>query len=778
MSSNTTHRPDPQPQNHTHGHRRGHSIERGIALATTAAPIATGLTAPFLAGGAAFAATIGYGVTAAITVTNAMDRLPTHQMPIGDILTAHKTPLFIGTLTSGLALAMGTLAGPQGADALMAGFLNVPANPIPGIVSLGWWAAVALVPVKLRKVLRRTRGPRTALIPTRPVPPPPAVTGVQQIARRWYDVISNRDSGTHKGQELNVTAADHRRWQGTITAPTGQSVTVTKEALSSAYRVDTEWITFKAGAHAGERHVTVSLTPPPELDTNTLAGAWKKWAARSGGVMAGTHLEEIQADPNTGGEVARVVADFNTDALPTPNMRDLVGALRTSPILLSYEPSTDPRTAVIRLMKENPLRAGIRFPGPEALLPSEGGYFRIGAAVSGRPVRAQLLDPKLGARHLIVSGVTGSGKGGVLQLIALAAHLAGAVIIYADPKGSSNPAIEKMAAYTGLGEDGAMGALLLTEALVDHRIDLTGQIKQKNFDPTCMPHVVFILDEASTLLGEQARHRKRATGAVAHIAKKSRSLGVSEVLANQLLQLAEIGGDAAIRDNLVGSGGSIMLRSDSSQRHLIDLPPGMESVNPADIPATWTGDDNTPLVYSDDVHIQDPESTFGLGYFMTTDGICAMGRTYDLEDATPYINTDRIAEPYDWPDWDNRHALVAELLAGDDTEGGDDDGYDATAIFGSLDLKTAPAKPASADDKILTVLKDNADPLGIDTNYLHKDQIGARARLEGSTLDNALSRLVKADKIHRQQDDAGKTVRGMYGHGPTPNDQADEDHAA
>ena len=755
----------------------GAATERAIATATTLAPVAVGVLAPYLDGGATALLTGTYMAGAALTITNAMDRIPpdlAQQLPAADILNAHRIPLFASTLTTGLALAMGSFQGPTGADALMAGWLDLAAHPIPGIVSLAWGLGVAFVPLKLRNVLRRPRASQAANpIPAMPGTPPTPATVEQQIALRWYQVISNQDTGTHKRQDITITAVTDTSWSGIITAPAGSSVTVTNDTVSSAYR--TEWVDIRPGAHSGERHVTVNYQPPADLDTSTLAGAWKKWAARSGGVMAGTHLEEAQPDPNTGGEVARVVADPDTDALPTPNMRDLVGALRTSHLLLSYEPSTNPRTAVIRLMKENPLRSGIPFPGPEALLPSKGGYFRIGRAVSGRPVRAQLLDPKLGARHLIVSGVTGSGKGGVLQLIALAAHLAGAVIIYADPKGSSNPAIEKMAAYTGLGEDGAMGALLLTEALVNHRIDLTGQLKQKNFDPDRMPHVVFIGDEISTLLGEKAKHRDRAKTAVAHIAKKGRSLGVSEVLANQLLQLAEIGGDSAIRDNIVGSGGSIMLRSDSSQRHLIDLPPGMESVNPADIPATWSGDDNEPLVYTDDVHIQDPESTFGLGYFMTTDGICAMGRTYDLEDASAYIDTDRITEPFDWPGWDDRHDLVAALMA----EGADDeDGYsDAspmqTSILAGIDL--GPKKPASADDKILKALADLADPAGIDTNYVHKDTISQLAGVKDSTLDNALSRLFKAGKIHRQPKDGTKDVRGYYALGPTPALEQEDD---
>ncbi|NUQ95886.1 MAG: hypothetical protein HOY79_04755 [Streptomyces sp.] len=759
--------------------QRSAGTEVAVAAVTSAAPVAVGILAPFLDGGASAFLGLAYAGTAALTGANYMNRIPADlaaHLPADDILAAHRTTLGISTLTTGMALALGTFGGPAATDALMAGFLQ-PGHIVPFIESIGWWLTVGLVPYKLRRILRRPRTARRPGAAAKPIPAMPTLTpGEKAIYQAWGTYISHPTSGTHKGQILRLTALNTRHWQGIITAPTGQPITVTRETVSGVYRKPVEWIHITDGAHAGERHITVDLVARPELDTRTLQGAWKKWAARTGGVMAGTHLEDAQPDPNTGGEVARVVADPDTDALPTPNIRDLVGALRTSHLLLSYEPSTNPRKAKIRLMKENPLQAGIPFPGPQALLPSDGGYFRIGRAVSGRPVRAQLLDPKLGARHLFVSGITGSGKGGVLQLIALAAHLAGAVIIYADPKGSSNPAIEKMAAYTGLGEDGAMGALLLMEALVDHRIDLTGRLKLKNFDPKVMPHIVFIGDEISTLTGPKAKHRKRATQAVGHVAKKGRSLGASEVIANQILQLAEIGGDSAIRDNIIGSGGSIMLRSDSSQRHLIDLPPGMESVNPADIPATWTGDDTDVLVYTDDVHIQDPESTFGLGYFMTTDGVCAMGRSYDLEDATAYIDTARIQIPHDWPDWDNRHDIVAALLA-EESEDGDAPEDGTSSLTSAVDLITK--KPASASEKILKVLKDMADPAGIDINYLHRDQIGQLAKLEGSTLDHNLGRLVKAGTIHRQpKDDTGKDVRGHYGLGPAPAAEQDDDTAA
>lgn len=757
MTTNTTTTTTPAP-----APAGSPATERRIALATSAAPLITGLTAPFLNADAALTAQLAYVAGAGFMTANVMDWIPhktLNALPAGDILRAHRLPMFMSTLTAGIALGMGTMTGPDGTDALMAGILN-PISP-QGIVSLGWWAATALVPIKLRRILAAPRTPKQATTPTPTAHPTvrTPVTAEEQIAYRWWEIISNRDNGTHRGQELTLRTISSLRWTGTITAPTGQSVTVTTDTVSSAYQVPTDWITIKRGAHAGEAHITVNLTAPPELDPTTLAGAWRKWVARRGGVMAGTHLEEVHPDPVTGGEVARVVADDDTDALPTPNMRDLVGALRTSPLLLSYEPGTNPRKAVVRLMKENPLRAGVPFPGPHALLPSASGYIRIGVAVSGRPVRVQLLDPKLGARHIIVTGVTGSGKGGVLQLIALASHLAGSVILYADPKGSSNPSIEQMAAYSGLGEDGSLRTLRIVRALLEHRIDETARLKLKNFDSSVMRHVVVILDEASSLLGDKAQHRAEASAIVDLVARKGRSLGVSLVLANQILQLDQLGGKSSIRDNVVGSGGVVMLRSDSSQRNLIDLPPGMESVNPADIPATWTGEDDT-LVYTDDVKLTDPESTFGLGYFMTTDGVCSMGRTLELEDASEYVDPDKVYEPTDWPDWDNRDEIAAtSSLEDGEQDTLDDDGGTSSLLTG---LTLAPRRPASADEKILKALADFADPAGIDINYLHKDDIGRIAGVEGRTRDNALTELVKAGKVHRGPE------RGTYGLGPAP----------
>jgi hypothetical protein len=749
------------------------ATERGIALATSATPIAIGILAPFLDGGATFATTLVYGGTTALIAANSMGRLPPgfyEHMPAGDIIKAHQSPMFISAVSTGMALAMGSVMGPDGADALMAGFLD-PAS-VPGIVSLGWWAAVGFVPLKLRKVLGRVRAskqpsPTPASAPSTPSPTPPQpMTAADQIAHRWYEYISNRNTGTHKGQELEVRTYSSHRWQGTITAPTGTSVTVTRDTISSVYGIPADWIYLTNGAHAGERHLTVNLVPPLELDTSTLQGAWRKWAARSGGVMAGTHLEDVQTDPNTGGEVAYVVAGEDLDKLPVPDRAALAGALRTNTLLCSYAPEPgDPRRGTVRKMKHNPLKKGVPFPGTHVLKISEGGYVQIGQHVSGFPARIQFVDPKLGAKHLFIAGVTGSGKGGLIQIVALADHVNGHAIIYADPKGSSNPDVETMACFSGLGEEGCMGPLRVAYSLMQWRIEESARLKMKNFVATPERRWVrVILDEAHVPLSELVENRKEARLIVEALAAKARSLGIILTVVNQAVNADKLGGSTTLRTNVIQGGSLVMLRTDSDQKNLATT--GFEGVDPGQIPPAW--DVKRPLIYDENIALQDPESTYGLGYTLGPGGAAEMMRDFILESAAPYIDHNAIAYPADWPDWGNRNEIAQTSILGDDE---DEDGGPAGSFSGSATLAGPPKEP-TADEKILTVLKDAADPMGEEITYVHKDDIGRIASLAVSTLGNALTQLVKEGRIHRMPGSA-RNVQGKYGLGPAPDDTDD-----
>ena len=702
-------------------------LERGIAVATIAAPFALSVSAPLMdpsAGLFVSALTVGWAGLAGGAFSGLIPRRHLVELPAGDIVHAHREPMFAASLGTVWGVVTGTTLGPAGIDGLVAGFFDL--GSVNGIMSAAWWSLTGYTAIKLRRVLARPKKQPQAAVGALPEAVLP-----NAICQVWARYVA-ATGGMHPGQELELWTHSPERWTGIIRAAAGKPANVRPETVSSLYRVPLEQVELTRGAHEGEMHIAVSLSPLVTAPESAgLAGLWGKRVARKGGVAPGTHLEDVQADKFTGGEVAFVVADDDTDSLPRAiDQRDLAGALRTQQVLVSYEPGKDPRRAVVRLMRENPLRQGLALPNLDALMFNKAGLFHLGIAVSGRPVRVQLLDPKLGAKHMVVTGVTGSGKGGVLQLVALSAHLNGSVILYADPKGSSNPSIEPMAAHCGTGEDGAMGALRVLDRLIDHRVELTEKLKQKNFDSSVMPHVVAILDEASMLLGEGAKHRSEAKVIIEKAAKLGRSLGISLVLANQILQLEQLGGSSAVRDNVVGGGSVIMLRGDSSQKSLIDLPPGMESCNPADLPASWKGDEAI-LVYDENATLVDPEPTFGLGYFLTSDGICSMSRSYVLEDATPYVNHGMVRVPTDWPDW-HLHDEIATQAVQVDEEG--------------VEYLAAPAreKPQNAEDKIMGALL-MADPM----EGMPVSEIASETGLAEQTVQNNLRRMVEADTAER-----------------------------
>lgn len=764
---------------------RTDTAERFAAIGQCVLPVATGALAPMLDPNATAAAGAAYLAGATFIGAAYMNRLGTwaNDLPMMDIVRAHRDTLGISTLTTGMALGLGTFGGPEATDLLMAGALQP--TTVPGILSLGWWAAVALVPFKLRRVLGRKRAttpaaPGTVPAANRTAPGP--VTLADKILAAWEAHISSPDTGQHKHQILTDVTVYTDRWTGRIIAPAGASVNVAKDAISSVYRTNPGWIDLQHGDHAGEALVTVSYNAPAELNPDTLQGAWKKRVATTGGTMPKTHLEQVTDDPNTGGKAAWVIADDDMKgALKAPDLLDLAGDLRKSPLLISYEPSTNNvRKAIIRVMDTNPLEAGHNFQGLDSMKASEGGWFPIGKIISGHPARFQMSDTKLGALHLVIAGTTGSGKGGAAQVVCLGYHANGAAILYADPKGASNPAIPKMAAYSGLQRYGALGALRLSYHVLQHRIEEGAKYDLKNFQPSkTRPWCPTILDEAPQMLGPKVPNRAESVHIVKAIASLGRSMGMPLVLVTQTVNLDQMGSEQAIRANLLAGGAWLILRTDSDQVNLGDLPTGFEGIDPSKIPAVWPSEDES-LIYDPDLPEDDPRRTFGLGYLAAPGGRPGMMRIDTLEDATPHIRPENVAAPEDvpwWGDEDTMEELASTPLPGFEEKGDGIDGEDSGSAVIAAGM-TFQKKEPTAEEKILTALRDEADPLHVDyldgatdiepddfeITYTDRAALLATTSLKDGTFANALGKLETAGKIHRVAE--GKTVRVGLGKPP------------
>ncbi|MFK0288224.1 hypothetical protein ACIQVL_48305, partial [Streptomyces sp. NPDC090499] len=291
-------------------------------------------------------------------------------------------------------------------------------------------------------------------------------------------------------------------------------------------------------------------------------------------------------------------------------------------------------------------------------------------------------------------------------------------------------------------------------------IEESARLKMKNFIATpTRPWVRVILDEAHTPLSELVYYRKEARIIVEALAAKARSMGILLTIVNQAVNADKLGGSVPLRTNVIQGGSLVMLRTDSDQQNLVTT--GFEGVDPGQIPDAWTVE--RPLVYDETTGVQDPESTFGLGYTLGPGGAAEMMRTFILESAAPYIDHNNIAYPADWPGWDDRDDIALTSILGDD-----EDQAAMETLPGTATLAGPPKEPTS-DEKILDALHDAADPLGEETNYLHKDELARATGLPASTLENRLTQLVKDGRIHRMPG-SGQAVRGKYGPGPAPTD--------
>lgn len=725
------------------------AAEKRFAMGQVAAPLLAAVTMPLLESQAAGTVSVLLAVPALLAGANYMHLLSDHAldaMPGGDILRAHREPFLVSAIATATAAATGTLYGWPGVDSIVAGWMTLPS--VAGIVSLAWWSATGYVGLSLRRVLRSKRHHLAGAQPA-----PVAPTPVDDVVAGWHNYISN-PRGAHPGNHLTLTGRSPQAWEGTIDAEPGRDVSVTAETVSGVYRVPQEQVRITAGPHASSRRILVHMVAPPvqEQQYSALDALWLRRVACKSGCMPGTHLEGTVHDPATGGIAAWIVADEDIDSITVPEQYRIAGALRTTTLLVSVEPTTDPRRAKLRLMDHSPLEEGRELPGVETLRANKNGFVALGTGISGRPGRIQIFDTKGGARHVLVAGVTGSGKGGVLQLLALSYHVNGFAIIYADPKGSSNPDVEDMAAFAGCGPEEAMGALRVLYAILMHRVEQSRHMRMKNFEASPdMPFVAGVVDEFGRLLSDKSPYRAEAAFIVAALAEMGRSLGMCLVLCGQILNLEKMGGDTSIRDNVFYGGALILLRSDSAQKDRVDLPDAFAGADPSKIPPFWSSG-NDALIYDPDIPPDDPRRTFGVGYVAGPDDSAEMMRSWILESAAGLFDPDQITIPADWDDWEDRK-MIATIPVGPAAAKEDEDG---TSAWVPAQAVPTLAKEPTAQEKILTVLDELRDPMDEEVIYLHLDQITAMTGVVRKTVENTLSRLVKDGTITRNPAASGE----------------------
>lgn len=629
--------------------------EKIVAAGSILAPIAVPLIAPSLQPDAAFAATLAVGGYLALSATAYTERISKRLMgyiPGSDILHSHRSTLMLSSSMTTVGMAVGTLGDWADVDALLAGLLAIP--DLVAVPSLLWWGAWALLPFKLRHVLKRRRGvvaPAAAPQQTRQI-----TSMAERILARWAKYASPQ-TGTAPGHVLSWVSCGREGWQAIATAPRGQQARVKRETISALYEVELDRVEVIPGNHSGQvvvRVYAMSRERTTQVTPTDIKSLWLRKVGREGGALPGSEVTQIEERDGIKGLIIKATEDC--DALEFPDLRRLAGALRSRIELISYEPTGDPRTAKMLVMESNPLQNKRPLTDPTTILLKHGAM-RLGRMASGRPAMVKLIDKALGAMHVAVLGSTGSGKGGVIQLIALSAHLSGSSIIYADPKGSSNPTVEKMAAYSGTGKDGSLRALRIAYAILQERIAQSAKTGEKNFTPRPdRPHILTIIDEAPEVIGEGHTEGSEIAEAISRL---GRSVGMSLLVASQTFK-AEAVGSTTTREQIVVGGTLVVLRVSKDASRLMDLPASWAGVDPSHIPASWSNDDDGKLFYEDTEEIPPADRTYGLGYLASGDSSApAMFRAEDLEDATDHVAGTTPTLPADMPWWHDEPTMTA-----------------------------------------------------------------------------------------------------------------------
>jgi hypothetical protein len=297
-------------------------------------------------------------------------------------------------------------------------------------------------------------------------------------------------------------------------------------------------------------------------------------------------------------------------------------------------------SARLLVLTRNPLSAVQPFVKPQ--LDHATGLIPIGAHADGSRALWRLWTPGSGACHGLIAGTTGSGKGGVVNVLCAEIRHSGiAALFFGDPQGGESapdwvdgahcfagtiPRIRRM--LQGVEREMKAREKRRSRSRWTDEKGRTRRGKGK-YDPTPEePLLMVVIDEAWQVTPDPECRR-----IIALIGKVGRKLGVGIVLAVQVPSLAELGGDLTIRSMLSSTNIVILRTSDKLSVQMgvpMDLP-----VDPVNLPVEWP----------------DGSTTAGLGYLCQAGGRVSPMRGFFLEDA------------YDWATSGEPVVLSPELIA-------------------------------------------------------------------------------------------------------------------
>lgn len=297
-----------------------------------------------------------------------------------------------------------------------------------------------------------------------------------------------------------------------------------------------------------------------------LVAAWAGRVAGPGGpaVLRGAVVVAGSVEEPVEGQVSMVVRldgvhAANATGTQVRRAVEVAMGLPADTVTLSALRDDGPadRLAVLLAPGRTLEKAPTAWPGPVL---GDDGALPVALDAAATTVTIHLFN-KDGVEHGLISGTSGSGKGGTTVVVTVPGVLSGrSVVLYADGKhGMSAPELHPLATRLALTPQQAGRAIDIAHAVMCARETRYGAAKLKRFiaagpDANPDPILTLLLDEATTLNRVLPASKIRK---VCEIAERGRACGVQLVQVSQSVRSDMIIGGVPVRDLLTGAGFSI-----------------------------------------------------------------------------------------------------------------------------------------------------------------------------------------------------------------------------